>query len=116
MNRLVSFYIDREVNVLSLKSIEMQVALPRTYEAGKIQEQLQQRGQLQNDFATLNVKKEDDKKQTTVMKQEQKEKARFHKEGHQNDHPDKEETKREREQRQQKEQHPYKGTKVDFSG
>ena len=30
---------------MSLKAIEMQVTLPRTLDAGKIQEQMQQRGQ-----------------------------------------------------------------------
>lgn len=102
--------------VLSLKLIEMQVALPRTHEAGKLQEQLQQRGQLQNDFASQSVKKEEDKKKTTVIKQEQKGLTRFSKDGHPNEHHRQGESKREKQQKQVKEQHPYKGTKVDFSG
>jgi hypothetical protein len=102
--------------MLSLKSIEMQVALPRTHEAGKLQEQLQQRGQLQNDFASQSVKKEDDKKKSTVMKQEQKGLTRFSQDGHPNEHHRQGGSKKEKQQKELIEQHPYKGTKVDFSG
>lgn len=101
---------------MSLKAIEMQIALPRTQDAGKIQEQLQQRGQLQNDFATENVKKEDDKKKTTVLKQEQKDITRFHKEGQQKEHSQSQGDRKEKQSQQIKEAHPYKGTKVDYSG
>lgn len=93
----------------------MQIALPRTHEAGKLQEQLQQRGQLQNDFASQSVKKEDDKKKSTVIKQEQKDVARFHKDGSPKDNPNQKKSKKDKQQHH-KEPHPYKGTKVDFSG
>lgn len=101
---------------MSLKSIEMQIALPRTHDAGKIQEQLQQRGQLQNDFATDSVKKEDRKKQNTVIKQEQKDIARFQKDGSKKENDSRHGSKKEEQKHPIKEIHPYKGTKVDFSG
>lgn len=101
---------------MSLKAIEMQIALPRTHEAGKLQEQLQQRGQLHNDLASESVKKEDEKKKNTVMKQEQKDITRFHKDGRNKEGHNHNGTKKENQQQQLKEQHPYKGTKVDFSG
>ena len=41
---------------MSLKAIEMQVALPRTLDATKLHDQLQQRGQLINDQANEEVK------------------------------------------------------------
>lgn len=100
---------------MSLKAIEMQVALPRTLDAQKLQEQMQQRGQLQTDFATENVKKEDIKKEQTVLKQEQKDIARFQKERNQDHHAGDRGGKKDKQQ-QQKEKHPYKGTHVDFSG
>lgn len=100
---------------MSLKAIEMQVALPRTLDAQKLQEQMQQRGQLQTDFATENVKKEDIKKEQTVLKQEQKDIARFRKNGNQDHHADERGEKKDK-QHQQKENHPYKGMHVDFSG
>lgn len=102
---------------MSLKSIEMQIALPRTQDAGKLQEQLQQRGQLQNDFASENVKKEEDKKKNSVIKQEQKDVARFHKDRHGREETEQQQReKKEKERQKMKEMHPYKGTKVDFSG
>lgn len=47
---------------MSLKAIEMQVALPRTHDAGKLLEQMQQRGQLQHDLASESVKREEEKR------------------------------------------------------
>lgn len=101
---------------MSLKSIEMQVALPRTLDAGKLHEQLQQRGQLQNDHANESVQKEKERLEKTVIKQEQKDIARFHKEENKRDQDQQLKKRKEKEERQQKEQHPYKGTLVDFSG
>lgn len=103
--------------MMSLKSIELQIALPRTYDAGKLQEQLQQRGQLMNDYASLSVKREELKKETTVMKQERKDQLMFNKNdkkgGYQ--HQEKEKSKKDQHEKT-KEQHPYKGTYLDFSG
>ncbi|WP_078595618.1 hypothetical protein [Evansella clarkii] len=50
-----------------LKSIEMQVALPRTQSAGKIQDQLQQRTAVaQGQLAEAGVKKQERVKQTVT--------------------------------------------------
>ena len=57
---------------MSLKVIEMQIALPRTQDAGKIQEQLQQRSQIQLDHAAHEVQKEVEKKEHSVVKEERK--------------------------------------------
>lgn len=43
---------------MSLKAIELQVALPRTHDAGRVQEQLQQRSQITQDLATREMQKE----------------------------------------------------------
>lgn len=99
---------------MSLKSIEMQVALPRTQDAGKIQEQLQQRGQLHHDLTVQTGKKEDEKKAKTIIKHEQKDLVRFDKEGHQKD--DHQQETRKQKKQHHKESHPYKGTILDFSG
>lgn len=103
---------------MSLKLVEMQVALPRTQDAGKLQEQLQQRGQLQNDQALYNVQKEEEKKRTSVIKQEQKDEAKFHKEHHQG--MDKENRQinsvKYKHEAAEDEKHPYKGTLIDFIG
>lgn len=53
---------------MSLKAIELQVALPRTHDAGRVQEQLQQRSQITQDLATREMQKEIKKQETTVLK------------------------------------------------
>ncbi|CAM3704191.1 hypothetical protein [Mesobacillus zeae] len=105
---------------MSLKSIEMQVALPRTHEAGKIQEQIKQQSLIQQDNASQNVLKEDEKKRKTVFKQEQKGEAKLAGDGScskderrqgQGDRRDGEEKKG-----PVSEHHPYKGKIIDYSG
>ncbi|MDP4162676.1 MAG: hypothetical protein Q8898_06175 [Bacillota bacterium] len=101
---------------MSLKLIELQIALPRTLEAGKMQEQQQQRGQLANHQASIALHKEVEKKSTTVVKQEQKGKTELYQDGKgTNEHNDEKPQKRKKLENKQ-EKHPYKGTLVDFSG
>ena len=105
---------------MSLKSIEMQIALPRTMEAGRIQEQLQQRGQNMNDFAAISTKKEEEQKRTSVIKQEQKSNVKLSQDekdsrnGSQNQED--KERKNSKMIKEMKEKHPYKGNVIDFSG
>jgi len=102
---------------MSLKSIEMQIALPRTQDAGKLQEQLQGRGQLQNDLAASSVQKEEELKRKTVTKQEQKDEVKWNQESDKNNHqsPDDQQTEGQKECKE-KAQHPYKGKFIDVSG
>lgn len=103
---------------MSLKAIEMQVALPRTHEAGKVLEQMQNRSQVMHDNAAQSVQKEDTQKRTTVTKQEQKEKMRFHHDqsDNQQNWDNQNKKKKQQEQQQKLEKHPYKGNFLDFSG
>ncbi|MFE8695157.1 hypothetical protein ACFYKT_02170 [Cytobacillus sp. FJAT-53684] len=105
---------------MSLKSIEMQVALPRSVEAGKIQEQLQQRGHHKNEITTQKSQKEDEVKRKTVIKQEQKGNVNFSKEkkDHQHDSSKQQGHNGSAEEViiEKKEKHPYKGKIIDFSG
>lgn len=96
----------------------MQVALPRTHEAGKLQEQLQQRGQLHNDLAMNRVQKEEEKKRTTVVKQEQKDQVLFQNKGDGQSHHQKqnEKNRSSKEKKLNTDSHPYKGTVIDFNG
>jgi uncharacterized membrane protein len=102
---------------MSLKAIELQIALPRTHDAGKIQENIHRNGQTIHDVASDKVHKEQEKRQTTVFKQESKDITRF------------KNSKEDKNQKRQKKgnhknsndevqdiKHPYKGTKIDFSG
>lgn len=98
---------------MSLKGIEMQIALPRTQDAGKLLEQMEQRSQISGHHAAGEVRKEEKKKQTTVAESAKGEKtSRRHSkeeqgrgsgggsEGRKDPEPD----------------HPYKGRRIDFSG
>lgn len=102
---------------MSLKSVEMQVALPRTQDAGKLQEQMQQRGQHLQDHALESLQKEQRKQETTVMKYEQKDSAKLHQEEQGSDGSDENfQQKRKRKQQLKKDCHPYKGKVIDYSG
>lgn len=105
---------------MSLKVIEMQIALPRTQDAGKIQEQLQQRSQIQLDHAAHEVQKEVEKKEHSVVKEEQKPPLQFNA---QEGNPDKgpflrkpKKKKSEKKTASTSQDHPYKGKSIDYSG
>ena len=101
---------------MSLKAIEMQVALPRTLDAGKIQEQMLKQGQNMTNIAQDAVQKELERKRNSVMKNEQSAETKLHK--------DEKEQDQERQTREpvrvhseeiEREHHPYKGINIDYS-
>jgi len=97
---------------MSLKAIELQIALPKTFEAGKISEQKQQQAQLHHDLGHEAALKEAERNKRRTL--EAAKAAKLKKE-------DEEKKKREREQQKKKKgrekgkEHPYKGSFVDFS-
>ncbi|WP_409292320.1 hypothetical protein [Peribacillus sp. SCS-37] len=99
---------------MSLKAIEMQIALPRTLDAQKVQEQLQQRGQLQNAEASREIDQEAKRRRSSVTRKNELEKTQA----------DRGERQQENLQPSCKESsledapapHPFKGSFVDFSG
>jgi len=102
---------------MSLKAIEMQVALPRTFDAGKIQDQQDQRGQLMNNHALQATLQEELKKRTSVIKGEEKGNISN------NRQKDKESAgfsqgkkKLTRDEELALPDHPYKGSMIDYSG
>lgn len=56
---------------MSLKAVEMQIALPRTQDAGKLQSEWNNRALLMNGQANVAVQKEADKKRKTVSENEE---------------------------------------------
>ncbi|MBD3109417.1 hypothetical protein IEO70_13800 [Bacillus sp. AGMB 02131] len=104
---------------MSLKAIELQVALPRTHDAGKLQEQMQQKGQLNHDFAAREMKKEAGRKEKTVVKKKQKDNVKLKREEN-SVHHDSSLTLQEQESEVNETinsaKHPYKGNAIDFSG
>lgn len=103
---------------MSLRTVELQITIPRTHEAGKIQEQMQQRPL--NDMAHL---AEEEKK--NIAKQQEKTAATEHaeqekiKDQQKQNQSNRQNAKRDDQQKdqvnKQKIQHPYKGHSVDIS-
>lgn len=100
---------------MSLKAIELQVALPRTHDAGKVQEQLQQRSQITHDLAAREMQKEMKKQETTVLKNQPKGNVDVKQDDSpkQNQHYIRKRNKRKEELNSS---HPYKGNSIDYSG
>ena len=103
---------------MSLKAIELQVALPRTQDAGKLQEQLQQRSQIGQDLAAREMQKEAEKHEKAVIKNSRKDKLRLKGRQSAMDGQFESEDLMEAEDRnkQQSGRHPYKGTAIDYTG
>jgi len=99
---------------MSLKAIELQIAIPKTVEAGKIAEQKQQQSQLNQDQANAHTERQALRNKETVLEAEKYAKTNADKkngkEGQAED--DKQRTNEE----EKKTVHPYKGSFVDFNG
>lgn len=103
---------------MSLKNVELQIALPRTHDAGKIQSELQERSQVMNSHANQALQKEDEQKRTTVFKNEETVHAKW-KQDEQQTHQDSERKEREKQMQDKEEQkikHPFKGKFIDYIG
>ncbi|ARD49320.1 hypothetical protein SporoP37_14730 [Sporosarcina sp. P37] len=98
---------------MSLKSIELQIAIPKTFEAGKIAEQKQQQSQLAQDSANMLTEKQALKSKETVLEADPY--AKLDADDRQ---PDDESDQRKEKQKkeQQRPKHPFKGSFVDCSG
>jgi hypothetical protein len=107
---------------MSLKAIELQVAIPRTQMAGKLQDQLQQRGQVVQDHLANEQQKTDEKNRKQVLETTETEKKRLNNDDEsQNRNSSHHERHTNKKEKQLKEEitfakHPYKGNFVDFSG
>ncbi|WP_342545982.1 RNA polymerase subunit sigma [Lysinibacillus sp. FSL K6-4013] len=100
---------------MSLKGVELQIAIPKTFEAGKMADQAQQQVLAQQAHANEALKKEVERKQKIVNTSEGMDEISededaggeyltgFHK-------------KKKKEQQEKQAQHPFKGNFVDFSG
>jgi len=101
---------------MSLKAVELQITIPRTHDAGRIQEQLQQRPL--NDQAHLlnEQKKEIQKQQHITSELEKTEKEKIKDQSKQNNsNSNQHQSNSPKESKKRKTQHPYKGQKVDIS-
>ena len=102
---------------MSLKAVELQVAIPKTFDAGKVAEQHQQNTINQQLHANEALKKELERKQKNVNDTENTDAVSDEEERDRNaDHLSMIDKKKKKEQEQPKAQHPFKGNFVDFSG
>jgi len=100
---------------MSLKGVELQIAIPKTFEAGKMIDQAQQQVLAQQAHANEALKKEVERKQKIVNTSEGMDEISededaggeyltgIHK-------------KKKKDQQEKQAQHPFKGNFVDFSG
>lgn len=104
---------------MSLKGLELQIAIPKTFDAGKIAEQKLQRSQIAQDNASALMDKQAEKNKETVLEAHESAELdpnRKHRDGQQDDDDDDEQNGKRNDEGKKKTEHPYKGSFVDFSG
>lgn len=100
----------------------MQVALPRTQTAGKIQDQLQQRGQVTQNHLAVQQEKTDEMKRTKTTEMEHTQKKRLNNDDESSGSQQSFTEDRQNSDKKKKgknevfAKHPYKGNFIDFSG
>ena len=100
---------------MSLKVIELQIAIPKTFEAGKVAEHKQQQSQLNQEQAQALTEKQLLKSRESVLQSDKSAKTDpDSKDGKQNNGHRKNE--KERNEEEKPTVHPYKGSFVDFTG
>lgn len=102
---------------MSWKSIDMQIALPRTHDAGRIQEQIQQRGQFIQDMLVTEHIKSEEIKRRAVNDLHQKD--HMTNQNEQKSQTNQHVSKAKHDQIEEQEfqiKHPYLGNKIDFNG
>ena len=99
---------------MSLKAVELQIAIPKTFDAGKIADNHQQNVINQQLHANEALKKEIERKQTSVQESEHLEHINEKDEGTDPEQNAKKHKKSLMKEKQAK--HPFKGNLFDFSG
>lgn len=102
---------------MSLKGVELQIAIPKTFEAGKMAEQAQQQTLAQQANANEALKKELERKQKVVNTSESMDEISKEEEaGGEYIKSTRRKKKKSDEKTTKQAQHPFKGNFVDFSG
>ncbi|MCM3386778.1 RNA polymerase subunit sigma [Ureibacillus chungkukjangi] len=103
---------------MSLKALELQIAIPKTFDAGKLADQHQQNVLGQQVNANEALKKEIRKKQLQVSDTEKIEKINDNnqKQNHEENLAGEKQQDTEQKNVEQPMQHPFKGNFIDFSG
>ncbi|WP_313470063.1 RNA polymerase subunit sigma [Lysinibacillus sp.] len=104
---------------MSLKGVELQIAIPKTFEAGKIADQAQQQVSAQQAHANEALKKEVERKQKIVNTSEGMDEISEDEDADAGGEYLKgiyKKKKKKRVQQEKQAKHPFKGNFVDFSG
>lgn len=99
---------------MSLKAIELQIAIPKTVDAGKVAEQKQQQSQLNQDKANALTQRQALRNKETVLEVEKYAKTNAEKKNGKVGQAEEDEQRTIDEEK--KTVHPYKGSFVDFNG
>ncbi|UFU01051.1 hypothetical protein KO561_09000 [Radiobacillus kanasensis] len=101
---------------MSWKSVELQVALPRTQDVGKMQEQMQQRGQVLQESLAQSQSVAEELKRKKVNEFEQKDKVHLKNQSQTFAKQEEGELKAATEEQSINIDHPYLGRSIDFNG
>lgn len=104
---------------MSWKAVELQVAIPRTQETGKIQDQMSRQNQHFQESLTMNQLKQDELKRKRANELEEPDPSVIHDEDGGQNESKKEDLKDRRKQSQDEQatiKHPYLGSKIDLNG
>ena len=105
------------MSTLSWKSIELQVAIPRTQDAGRLQENDKSHQRFQESLAMTQMKQEELKKRQVNHLKESTQSNIRDENLNEKDHPHhKQEPKKEIEKNDETIVHPYLGRKIDYTG
>ncbi|KYG89532.1 RNA polymerase subunit sigma [Metasolibacillus sp. FSL H7-0170] len=100
---------------MSLKGVELQIAIPKTFDAGKMADQQHQNNILQQMHANEALKKELERKQKTVNDTENLD-AISDEESHNEANAEQQKKKKQTKEEKEKAHHPFKGNFIDYSG
>lgn len=103
---------------MSLKGVELQIAIPKTFDAGKIADQHQQNTINQQYHANEQLKREIERKKLSVNESEEMDSISEDEDERRagSEHSHNQQKKKNKQQLEQKAQHPFKGNFFDFSG
>lgn len=103
---------------MTIRPIEMQIALQNSQNIGKIQEQIQQRGQVAHEYLLDEQKEKAENERTAVTKSDETAQSKLERDKEEKRRQQDKENKKGKTEKNvvQKEPHPYKGKFVDFSG
>lgn len=105
------------MNLVSWKSVELQVALPRVQEAGKEQDLMSKQNQRFQETLTQSQLQEEIQKRTQVNKFDRLQKSKLTDQDEDKDNREENEhKKRKKEKMEENIKHPYLGSNIDFSG